>query len=307
MSRFAAAAATAEQRPAAASASSQLQVVLERELADLPPLPLVAARLVRALGDTESAVSELARLIAMDQGIAAKVLRLVNSPYYGFSRQVTTISHAVVILGFNTVRNLVLAIAAFDKIPVGKDSPVEANAFWEHSIGVAACLQILARRKRLPVKVAEEAFLSGLLHDVGKLFLCQHFPDHYRGALEEAWAQKARISVTEQQRYGAPHTIVGKRIAERWNLPPALVTTVWRHHNLAQCPDHYDMVALVSASDALTRAAKIGFIGDPLPPSLTPDVAAWLGINAKMLAEVQEELRAKVADAREFLKMATGG
>ncbi len=284
----------------------ELQIVLERELMDLPPLPLVASRLVEALGDTETAVSDLSRLIGMDQGIAAKVLRLVNSSYYGFARQVTTLGHAIVILGFNTVRNLALAVATLENFPISKQAPIDLNHFWEHSIGVAVCAQIMARRKRLPVKVVEEAFLAGLLHDIGKMFLCQHFPENYRAALEDAWAEKVPISVTEERHCGAAHTLVGRRIAERWNLPPALVMTISLHHNVAQAQSNFEMVAVVNAADALTRATKIGFVGDPLPPTLSPEVVSWLQADAKMLQEVQEELKTRVQEAREFLKLATG-
>lgn len=288
------------------SASEQLAAVLEREMADLPPLPAVATRLLDALGNTESVMADLTRLISMDQSIAAKVLRLVNSSYYGFPRQVTTVGHAVVILGFNTVRNMVLAIASFDKFYLGRSPVIDPDRFWEHSIGVAVCAQILAQKKRLPVKVTEEAFLAGLLHDIGKLFLCQHFPEQYRAALSEAWRQKARISLMEQRCCGAAHTVVGRRIAERWNLPPSLVSTIGRHHDPAQATDYFDMAALVHASDALTRAGRIGFIGDPLPPKLTTEAVSWLAMDAKTLQEVQNELRGKVADAREFLQVATG-
>jgi len=129
----------------------------------------------------------------------------------------------------------------------------------------------------------------------------------YQAAMEDAWRQKFRISVAEQQHCGLAHTMVGRKIIEKWNLPSTLVTTTGRHHNVTQSCDHFELVALVSASDALTRATKIGFVGDPLPPTLPPEVAAWLAVDATMLKEVQEELRARVADAREFLQMATGG
>ncbi len=290
----------------ARNASDQLHQVLDRELTDLPPLPLVANRLVMALGNTETAVSDLARLIGMDQSIAAKVLRLVNSSYYGFPRQVTTLGHAIVILGFNTVRNLALAIAAFDKFPLSRHSPVDPTKFWEHGLGVAICAQVLAKRKNLPAKVGEEAFLAGLLHDVGKLFLCQHFPNSYRAAIEAAWEEKCRISVAEQTYCGATHSLVGKRIAEKWNLPATLAATIRHHHDPVQAQTCFEVTALVNASDALVRAARIGFVGDPLPPAFAPEVAAYLQVDAKMLAEVQEEIKAKVQDARDFLQVAAG-
>jgi putative nucleotidyltransferase with HDIG domain len=293
--------------PAARSAADQLQQALERELADLPPLPLVATRLVEALGNTETAVSDLSRLIGMDQAIAAKVLRLVNSSYYGFPRQVTTISQAVVVLGFNTVRNLALAIAAFDKFGLSRHAPLDATKFWEHAVAVAVGSQVLAKRKKLPVKAVEEAFLAGLLHDIGKLFLCQHFPNSYRAALEDAWASKTRISVCEQRHCGETHATVGKRIGERWNLPPGLVATIWRHHEPARAETNFEPTALVNAADALTRATRIGFVGDPLPPTFAPEVTAWLQVDAKMLAEVQQELKSRFEDAREFLQIAARG
>lgn len=276
-------------------------VSLGRDLADLPPLPLVASRLMEALGDTESSLSDLSRLISMDQAVATKVLRLVNSSYYGFPRQVTTVGHAVIILGFSTVRNLTLAIAAFDQFALGHDSPIDPLAFWEHCFGVAVCCQLLARRKRLPVKVGEEAFLGGLLHDMGKLFFCQHVPAQYRTVLEDAWQKMVPVSAAEQEHLGVAHTTVGQRIGERWNLPPALVATVRWHHDAAPCVDHFEMVALVSAADVLTRTAKIGFVGDPLPPTLSPEVASWLAMDTWTLQEVQEELRTKVIDAHDFL------
>lgn len=291
---------------ASANASDQLNQALGRETADLPPLPLVANRLVSALGNTEIAVSDIIRLISMDPGIAAKVLRLVNSGYYGFPRQVTTLSHAIVILGFNAVRNLALTIAASDKFALPRHSPLDATASWEHAIGVALCAQLLAKRKNLPARAGEEAFLGGLLHDIGKTFLCQHFPTSYRAALAAAWEQKCRVSVAEQTHCGATHSLVGKRIAEKWNLPATLATTIWRHHEPVHAQNCFEVTALVHAGDALVRAAGVGFVGDPLPPVFAPEVANYLQMGALALAEVQEEMKAKVQDARNFLQVAAG-
>lgn len=286
------------------SASDQLHQVLGRDVADLPPLPFVAHRLAMALESTETTISDLAYLIGMDQSIAAKVLRLVNSSYYGFPRQVTTLSHAVAILGFNTVRNIALATGASDNLALPRHSPVDATKFWEHAIGVAIGAQLLAKRKNLPAKVGEEAFLAGLLHDVGKLFLCQHFPHRYRTAIRSAWEEKCRISVAEQTHCGATHSLVGKRIAEKWNLPATLAATIRHHHNPVQAETCFEVTALVNAGDVLVRAARVGFIGDPLPPAFAPEVAPYLQMDAKMLAEVQEDLLAKVQEAREFLHIA---
>lgn len=180
---------------------------------------------------------------------------------------------------------------------------IDHGAFWEHCIGVTLGAQLIARRKRLPAKTVEEAFLAGLLHDIGKLFLCQHFPLLYEAALGEAWQARVPISVTERKHCGAAHTLIGKRIAERWNLPPVLVACIWRYHDPWPSADHFEMTALVSAGDAIARAGGIGFAGDLLPAALEPPVLAWLALDARALQSIEEELREKVAEAREFLQV----
>src|SRR5437764_5120821 len=114
------------------------QQTLEKKLADLPPLPAVVTRIMQTINSPTTSADELSRLISLDQGLSSKILRIVNSAYYGFPKRISTITHAVVILGFNTVRNLVLGVSAFGMLPQkASASGLNRTKFWEHSVAVA--------------------------------------------------------------------------------------------------------------------------------------------------------------------------
>src|ERR1043166_8004865 len=120
------------------------QETLEKKLADLPPLPAVVTKIMQTVNDPDTSAEDLNRLISMDQGLSSKVLRIVNSAYYGFPKLISTITHAVVILGFNTVRNLVLGVSAFGMLPQkGMSSGLNRTKFWEHSVATAVAASVL--------------------------------------------------------------------------------------------------------------------------------------------------------------------
>src|SRR5579871_2886367 len=154
------------------------QQTLEKKLADLPPLPAVVTRIMQTINDPGTSAEELSRLVSLDQGLSSKMLRIVNSAYYGFPKRISTITHAVVILGFNTVRNLVLGVSAFGMLPQkGVSSGLDRMKFWEHSVATAVAANVLSKQRQPQTRSAmEEAFVAGLLHDVGKLFLDCYFP-----------------------------------------------------------------------------------------------------------------------------------
>ncbi|MDQ2798788.1 MAG: HDOD domain-containing protein, partial [Armatimonadota bacterium] len=159
--------------------------IIEDELQDLPPLPAVIVRVMQTINDPNTSATDLNRLISGDQALASKVLRLVNSSYYGFPRRISTITHAVVILGFNTVRNLTTSLGVFNAFDTrNQRTALNREEFWSHSIGTAVAAGVIGKRKGIPTKSTEEVFVGGLMHDVGKLFLDQFFPDQYAIAIK---------------------------------------------------------------------------------------------------------------------------
>jgi putative nucleotidyltransferase with HDIG domain len=281
--------------------------IIEDELQDLPPLPAVVVRVMQTINDPTTSAADLNRLISSDQAIASKVLRLVNSSYYGFPRRISTITHAVVILGFNTVRNLTTSLGVFNAFgPSGQRTALDRQQFWSHSIGVGVAAGVIAKRKAIPAKLAEEVFVGGLLHDMGKLFLDQYFPDQYAVAIKLARAAKISIWDAEKTALGVGHALVGKRIAEKWNLPPSLTSMITLHHQPAFAKEHFEITAVVHAADRIAHKLSLGHAGSDILPELAPEVQQWMALPPQVWESIEHETLIKFGESKEFLKMVDG-
>ena len=278
--------------------------IIEDELQDLPPLPAVIVRVMQTINDPTTSASDLNRLISADQALASKVLRLVNSSYYGFPRKIATITNAVVILGFNTVRNLTTSLGVFNAFDArGQKTALDRDAFWAHSMGVAAAAGVIARRKSIGAKSVEEVFIGGLLHDIGKLFLDQYFPDQYAIAIKLAAAAKISIWEAEKTALGVGHALVGKRIAEKWNLPLSLTAMITLHHQPVFAKEYFELAATIQAADHVARRLALGSGGDALIPALAPEVEKWLGFSPTLWEAVETETCRKFDESKDFLNV----
>ncbi len=278
--------------------------IIEDELQDLPPLPTVIVRVMQTINDPTTSASDLNRLISADQALASKVLRLVNSSYYGFPRKIATITNAVVILGFNTVRNLTTSLGVFNAFDArGQKTALDRDAFWAHSMGVAAAAGVIARRKSIGAKSIEEVFVGGLLHDIGKLFLDQYFPDQYAIAIKLAAAAKISVWEAEKTALGVGHALVGKRIAEKWNLPLSLTAMITLHHQPVFAKEYFELAATIQAADYVARRLALGNAGDFLVPALAPEVEKWLAFSPALWEAVETETCHKFDESKDFLNV----
>jgi HD-like signal output (HDOD) protein len=285
------------------------QQTLEKKLADLPPLPAVVTRIIETINNPDTSAEELNRLISMDQGLSSKVLRIVNSAYYGFPKRISTLTQAVVILGYNTVRNLVLGVSAFGLLSQ-KSMPYGLNRmqFWEHSIATAVGGNLVGRR-RLPKSrtVPEEAFIGGLLHDIGALFLDSYFPVQYAVAMAFAAREQRSAREAENMVLGIDHVTVGRRIAEFWNFPPHLVAIIGGHHEPARQKEHFDLVAVAHTADWL--AWECGYISSEHTKNheLASEVAEWLAFDADALEALKADLKTQFSGCTALLQVAKEG
>ena len=278
--------------------------IIEDELQDLPPLPAVIVRVMQTVNDPNTSAADLNRLIAADQALASKVLRLVNSSYYGFPRKISTITNAVVILGFNTVRNLTTSLGVFNAFDTrGQRTALNRDDFWAHSIGVAVAAGVIARRKGIGSKSVEEVFIGGLMHDIGKLFLDQYFPDQYAIAIKLASAARISIWEAEKTALGVGHALVGKRIAEKWNLPHSLTSMITLHHQPVFAKEYFEITACIQAADHLARKMGLGNAGDALIPPLAPEVEKWLAFTPPVWEAVETDTCRKFDESKEFLSV----
>lgn len=241
---------------------TELDVLVE-EIADLRPLPPIAAQVLQiAEGDTFSA-HELAQAISSDPALTARVLRVANSAYYGFPRRITTIRDAVVLLGFRQVRSTLLATAAIRSMPSYDD--IDAGAFWRHSITVGLLAELLARHEGAH---QDEAFTAGVLHNVGRLALQQARPEAFRHAVELAAARGISLHEAERHIFGFTDAEVGGALACHWRFPEHLATAIGRHAlEPADVSDQGTLAALVVRARAFARAQRItDGVERPTPP-----------------------------------------
>lgn len=219
---------------------------------NLPELPQVASKILQLLNDPGSSSHDLARVIASDQALTAKVLRLANSAYYGVSRKVTTVNDAVTILGFSALKSLILIATAYGAVSqslIGYG--LKAGELWLHSLLSAELSKLLAERTQ--VAEPEEAFTAGLLHDIGKVALNQLvLPEIYR-AVRMVEHEGIPLYEAEVEILGFHHGTVGACLAEKWNLPAILCEAIGQHHTPSLASP-----ALLPSTVALANALALG-------------------------------------------------
>ncbi len=252
-------------KAAAGTVAIDLKRHLEK-LRELPTLPHVVAKIISISSNPDSSAEDLGRIIEKDQVLAAKVLRLANSPFYGFPKRIASVSHAVVVLGLNIVKGLTLGAAAFDMM---KAAGMEH--LWRHSLGVAMTASILAPRAGL--RNPEEVFVAGLLHDLGQIVIHEKLPD-LATQIEQAFTEQDLYRVdAEHETLGLTHAEVAGWLADVWNLPSSLKDPMMFHHRptlALVAPLH---TAIVHVADVLVKAMGCGVAGNDLVPVLSPE--AW--------------------------------
>jgi putative nucleotidyltransferase with HDIG domain len=267
---------------------SQIWSVI-KETRTLPTLPGVIVKLNALAGSDKATIQEMARLVTSDQVLSARVLRLVNSPSYGFYR-VSTISNAMILLGVDVVKSLALSSSIFE---IMEKSVV---GLWEHSLGAGVAANVIARKLQLP----EEISTAALLHDIGKIILKIKFDAESTQIYKLACTGERSLIEEEQDILTTDHAEVGGWLARSWFLPDKLVEPISCHHDVAASGVHQVKTAVVHLADVLVKASGFGNSGDPFVPQLQE--AAWdrLGLNEQLLAEIVAEVDEKLLETQNF-------
>jgi HD-like signal output (HDOD) protein len=281
---------------------SALRRYIERSLQDLPPLPAAVAKILELVESPNATATELDRYISSDPALAAKILRVVNSAYYGLSKQVGTTSHAIVILGFRQIQNLVLSMAAMSLIKARSAAMAETQMrFWRHSYGAAAATSAIAELAGRPASEKDRAVVGALLHDLGVLFLYSNFTDLYTAVLKHADATGKTLDQSEEELLGIAHPEVGEILTSAWRFPDYLVHLI-RHHQGPFESKPEPVLALVHAGDVYTRIAGYATV-DAADVMLDPLVSDWLHLIPEQEQKVIETVQSKVAAAEEFFSL----
>ncbi len=228
----------------------------------LPTMSPVAIQVLNMVSDPQTSPAKLSETIGRDAGLTSQILQLSNSAYFGLSRQVTQLQQAVLILGFNEIRNMVVVAATFDILKHNVEEDILKD-LWEHYLAVAICARFLAQRYYK--EASEMAYVAGLLHDVGKVPFAYRFPTEYRQMMDHAGHQPARLNVMEQDYFDTDHQELGARLLEKWNLPETIVNVAGRHHDVDdEIAQEQPLVPLILLSDALAYAVRFRGAGAEL-------------------------------------------
>lgn len=243
---------------------------------EFPTLPTIYTALSDVISNPRSTAADVANIIAEDQSAAAKVLKAANSPIYGFRGKINTISQAIIFIGFEEVRNLIIAMGIIDIFKKSTTNfPVNPVDLWKHSIAVGTVTRIIG--KNLGVTNLENYFLAGILHDIGKLLFYKFIPDEYARTINYAIDHNLSAREAENEILGVNHIVAGEVLAEKWKLPPSLKDAI-RYHTIGKVENSNNvLIASVHVANIVSAMLELGQAGDDVIQ--TPNIDVWRTLN----------------------------
>jgi len=245
----------------------------------IPTLPVVMTRVIEMVDDPNTTAVQLADFISRDQSLSMKILKLANSAFYGFPQKIGTINLAIVVLGFQSVKDLGLSAAVVETFHTDQfGRAIDINKFWVHSIAVAAGCKILARNSN--INISGEIFIAGLLHDIGKLVMLRFIPDEFNEANAIAKKKKVELHKSELEILGFSHADLGGWLAEQWSLPYHQSNAIYYHPYPWLSFKEPNLAMLVNFSNILAhRAGYHTDLDGGIDPELHPKVVSYLNLK----------------------------
>ena len=279
--------------PTESSQASNLQALLS-QIGALPTPVRVYDEMTSLLANPRTSTRDVAGAVAADQAITARLLKLVNSPFYGFPEKITTVSRAVTIIGLQALQNLVLASAVIGLFEAKHRNKHAFNLdqLWTHSLATGLAARSIA--KRLDHADGEEYLVAGLMHDMGKAVLLSYFPVQVDAILDIVQQQGCLFIEGERQVLGIDHAAIGAAIAEQWRLPGPLRDAIRMHHTPSKATDGIRASA-VHLADILARSLLLGSGGDRGMPALNSVAYRMLNLKEEDLRSIMKDVITDVA------------
>jgi len=260
----------------------------------MPAFPQSVHRVLELTSDIDSDPKILVEVIQHDPILVTKILRLVNYPYFGLAQKLSSINHAVVYIGINTVKNLALSTATLGVLPRTNSAGFDMNAFLMHSLSTAIIARMLGKKLHVSDREVFDYFLSGLLHDFGKIVFAHFMPEEFRKALEMARENGIHLFEAEKEVMTADHTQIGARLGEKWHLPAHVVACLKNHHNPGKAGGSSLVEETVIAANQISKELKIGYGGETRIEPLPVRIRKSLGMDTRgiieSLGDVDEEM-----------------
>ncbi|WP_456430889.1 HDOD domain-containing protein [Thermosulfuriphilus sp.] len=263
-----------------------------KSLQSLPTLPTIITKLTKMVADEKTTAVQLGAVIEKDQVLTSKLLKMVNSAFFGFPKRISTVANAIVLLGFNVIKTLIITSSIFETMQS------EDVGLWEHSLGCAAAAGIMARKRG--IKDPEEVSTAALIHDLGKVVIRTEFREDYDRITALVRQEGLYFSEAERKILGVEHATIGGWLTRQWNLPDRLVEPISCHHQPDAAKQFPEVAAIVHLSDILIKGLGYGFSGDPFVPPLSPSAWEELKFSREELKEILTELDERLAELKTF-------
>jgi putative nucleotidyltransferase with HDIG domain len=259
-------------------------------IGELPALPQVATQVMRLVADPDAKTDEVQRTILKDQALTAQILKISNSAIFGMMREVKTLTQAIMTLGLSTIKCVAIASSTKSIYARGFSDPAHRQIMWEHSMTTAVASGAYARLTRFPLR--EEAFLAGLLHDVGKSILSIKYPKEYATLLRKAKDDDIDCFILEREAFGFDHAEVGSALMSHWNLPESFADIIRYHHDPAALPhpDHQRLLAYVALGNAFAHDRSVAIGGRESVLAAELQAQTILKLGAADLDDLREEV-----------------
>ncbi|WAR46362.1 HDOD domain-containing protein [Methylomonas rapida] len=267
-------------QPSEHKTPANISEVLDR-IQKLPSLPGIVMEILESINNDDADIAQLSMKIANDQAIVARILRVANSPFYGLSGKIDSISRAISILGFNSLRGLVMAASIINVLP-HQEKSLDWTTFWRHSIATAVCAKVLAKHAGLN---PETAFTAGLLHDIGKLAIGVYFPRLFQ--LDDTCTMASLQR--EQAALGFDHATLGGEVAKRWHFPVAIQQAIGLHHTHAGVIQERTLADVVYIANLFAHALDAGHIKQDKAETLAMEAWTRLEFKSEMLENLAGE------------------
>jgi HD-like signal output (HDOD) protein len=266
----------------------------------MPAFPQSVHRVLELTSDIDSDPKILVEVIQHDPILVMKILRLVNSTYFGLAQKISSINHAVVYVGINTVKNLALSTATLGALPRTNSAGFNMDAFLLHSLSTAIIARILGRKLHVVEREVFDFFLSGLLHDFGKILFAHFMPQEFKRALFMAKDNGICLYEAEREIFTADHTQIGSLLGEKWHLPPRIVACLKNHHGHDGEPSL--ITDAVIAADQISKELKIGYAGENNIEALSAGIEERFGADMRGIIDSPGDVQAEIEKALVFIQ-----
>jgi HD-like signal output (HDOD) protein len=260
---------------------------------ELPTMPEVLLKLNDVMARADASAADVAKVVSADPAVATNMLRIVNSAYYGLQVRVSSVSLAISVMGFNMTKKVALKAAVFSSFGKRRDKiqHFDPAAFWKHAVFAGIAARSLAVASSVFKDMhAEDAYMAGLLHDIGKIILMEKAAPRYLAMLRKTVQTSRTEAEVELEDFGFSHADVGSVLAIKWSLPEDLAIAIRYHHSPAKDPFHRSLSSLIHLADSLAwRAGTPSTVGTPLP-TFDPEVHAAIGLDPAKVEELLPQI-----------------